>query len=423
MTLQQKSSIFRVVFQVFRNIKIGVFIALVNFLIQGVSFLVQNLIAKNLGTSEYGFFGILQTDYSIFCSIADFGMNTLILAFFGKKATSGSLFHNVLQLRFFCTVATAFLMLIFAFTVRRGHPVFYGELILIFGLLFQHAFFDWYFICGKFWKKLFISKLLHSLSYCIVMGISLLYFKIDKIALIALAMVLSALPAFFFGVTNVFDKSLLKISSRTFHFIRMMILSAIPYALSGFAAFAYIPIGLYVADKFASAEFLSSYNFANKILVLCSGIMVHFISSSLVTQHSDAEKDIHIKDIGLFTAFIAACSSPLWLFPQQFLKILFFAVSWTEKDLSCSGYILRTLSFSLLFQAARTSLISTLLKGKATWTYAIIVSTAGAANIIACTLAGIYLSNGFIPVFALTGDIVITVILLSYFFHKDRIRW
>ncbi|MCK9181830.1 MAG: hypothetical protein M0P13_02970, partial [Fibrobacteraceae bacterium] len=79
--------------------------------------------------------------------------------------------------------------------------------------------------------------------------------------------------------------------------------------------------------------------------------------------------------------------------------------------------------FSLLFQAARTSLISSLLKGKATWTYAIIVSTAGAANIIACTLAGIYLSNNFIPVFALTGDIVITVILLSYFFHKDRICW
>ena len=349
---------------VLKSIKIGVFIACANFLIQGISFLVQNYIARNLGTSGYGFFGVLQTDYSIFCTIADFGMSTLVLAFF-----------------------------------------------------------DWYFICGKFWKKLFISKLLHSISYSLVMGVTLLYFKVSQIELVALAMVLAALPAFTFGVTQALSRKLLRVTRRTFLFFKLMFKASAPYAISSFATCAYLPVGLYVADKFASAEFLSSYNFGHKILILCSGIMVHFISSNLVAQHMSNDKFVHVKEIAVFTAFVAVCSSPLWLFPRQFLQILFFAVHWTPESLDCSASILKILSFSLLFQAARLSMISTLLKNKATWTYAIIVSSAGAVNVVACTLAGSFLANSYIPLFALTGDLVITVILLCYYLRRGTLRW
>lgn len=408
---------------VLKSIKIGVFIACANFLIQGISFLVQNFIARNLGTSGYGFFGVLQTDYSIFCTIADFGMGTLVLAFFGNRATKGRLFQSIFQLRIACSVAAAIAMVIFAITVRRHHPIFYGELILTLGLVFQHAFFDWYFICGKFWKKLFISKLLHSISYSAVMGVALLYFKVSQIELVALAMVLAALPAFTFGVTQALSSKLLRLTRRTFLFFKLMFKAAAPYAISSFATCAYLPVGLYVADKFASAEFLSSYNFGHKILVLCSGIMVHFISSNLVAQHMSNDKFVHVKEIAIFTAFIAACSSPLWMFPRQFLQILFFAVHWTPDSLECSASILKILSFSLLFQAARLSMISTLLKNKATWTYAIIVSAAGATNVVACSLAGAFLANRYIPLFALTGDVAITVILLCYYIRKGTLRW
>ncbi len=423
MTRSAKSFIFRIVPQVFSNIKIGVFIAAVNFLIQGISFFVQNFIAKNLGHSEYGFFGLLQTDYSIFCSIADFGMSTLILAFFGYRATSGTLFKNVLQLRLICTMTTAVIMAIFAIVARHDHPIFYGELILTFGLLFQHAFFDWYFICGKFWKKLFLSKLLHSISYMTVMGFALLYLKVNKIEYIALAMVIAALPAFFFGVSQAINTSLLRFTRQTIHFVALMLKAGVPYAISGFATFAYIPVGLYVADRFASAEFLSAYNFGHKILILCSGIMVHFISSNLVNQHLSKDKNIHIKEILIFTAFIATCSIPLWLFPSQFLQLFFFAVNWTEDSLSCSAAILRILSFTLLFQAARTSMISGLLKNKAVWTYAIIVSSAGLCNVVACTSAGMLLPNSYIPLFALTGDAVISVFLLVHYLRRGALHW
>lgn len=409
--------------QVFKNIKIGVFIALVNFLIQGISFFVQNYIARNLGTENFGFFGILQTDYSIFCAIADFGMSTLILAYFGDAATKGTLFRNVLQLRIFSVIVTAILMAVFALSFRQNHPIFLGELILTLGLMFQHAFFDWYFICGKFWKKLFLSKLLHTVSYSVVMGIALLYLKLDRIEHVALAMVIAALPAFFFGVTQALSLTLLKVSKRTFRFIGLMLKSGIPYALSSFATFAYLPIGLYVADKWASSEFLGAYNYANKIMVLSAGIMVHFISSSLVSQHTIKDWYIHIRDIGVFTAFIAVCSSPLWLFPRQFLQILFFAVDFSESTLAMSAGALRILSFSLMFQAMRMSQISTLLKDKSTWTYAILVTSSGAVNIAACSLAGMNLPNSYIPLFALTGDIVLNTLLAGYFLRKGRLRW
>ena len=410
-------------FQAFRNIRIGVFIAFVNLLIQGISFFVQNFIARNLGTASYGYFGLLQTDFSIFCAIADFGMTTLILAFFGSRATKGSLFRSILQLRLFSAVAAALLMVAFAFTFRYNHPIFYGELIFTFGLVFQHAFFDWYFICGKFWKRLFVSKLLHTISYSAVMGFTLLYFKIERIELIALSMVLAALPAFFYGVTQAFNAKLLKISHRTFRFIALMIKAGIPYAISSFASFAYLPLGLYVADKFASNEFLGCYNFGHKILLLCSSIMVHFISSNLITLHSTHDKDIHLRDIAIFTLFIAVCSSPLWIFPSWILQILFFAANWTEATLQTSAHILQILSFSLIFQATRTTLISTLLKEHATPTYALMISVGGIANIIVCGLAGMYLENELIPLFALTGDFLLTAILFGYFIRNKRMKW
>ena len=410
-------------FQAIRNIKIGVFIAFVNLLIQGISFFVQNFIARNLGTASYGHFGLLQTDYSIFCAISDFGMTTLILAFFGSRATTGSLFRNILQLRLFSAMITALFMVAFAFTFRHNHPIFYGELVFTLGLVFQHAFFDWYFICGKFWKRLFVSKVLHTISYSAVMGITLLYFRVDRIELIALAMVLAALPAFFYGVTQAFHVHILKITHRTIRFIALMIKAGIPYAISSFASFAYLPAGLYIADKFASAEFLSCYNFGHKILLLCSGIMVHFISSNLITLHSTHDKNIHLKDIAIFTLFIAICSSPLWLLPSWILKILFFAAPWTDSMLQTSANILRILSFSLIFQAARMTLISTLLKEHATPIYAVMISIGGVLNIIACGLAGMYLESAMIPLFALTGDLALTAILFGYFAYKRRVKF
>ena len=406
--------------QVFKNIKIGVFISLVNILIQGVSVLVQNLIARNLGAVDFGYFGVLQTDYTVFCAIADFGMATLILAYFGKRATEGRLFTSVLQMRLAMTAITAAAMVIFAFTVRRDHPAFAGELVLALGLLFQHAFFDWYFICGNFWKKLLISKVLHTISYTTIMGITLYVFRVDSIPAIALAMVAAALPAFGFGVRQAFTAKVLRIGNHTLKFFKLMLKSASPYALASVASFAYLPVGLYTVAHYAPDSFLASYNFAHKLIILASGLMVHFISSSLITLHQTDSHKLSIRDQAIFTLFIVTVSSPFWLFPEWALRIIFFAAPWTDNLLNASSYCLRILSASLILQAMRMGMISTMLKEKRTWLYGSFISICGVANIAACIYAAHALNDASIPLFTLSGDLLLTLVLAVYFLKNRR---
>ncbi|WP_109736373.1 MULTISPECIES: oligosaccharide flippase family protein [unclassified Fibrobacter] len=409
--------------QALKNIRIGIFISLVNILIQGVSVLVQNIIANNLGIVNFGYFGILQSDYTIFCALADFGMATLILAFFGKRATQGRLFINVLQLRLSMTAMAALVMVAFAFICRWDSPVFYGELILALGLLFQHAFFDWYFICGNFWKKLLISKVLHTISYTTIMGIALWYFHFDSIPAIAGAMVVAALPAFGFGVGQAFTAKVLRIGIHTRRFFALMFKSACPYALSSLASFAYLPVGLYTVASFAPESFLGSYNFAHKLIILASGLMVHFISSSLITLHQTDSKTLHLRDQAVFTLFITAVSSPFWLFPQFTLKLIFFGAPWTAEVLETSCFCLRILAMSLILQATRMGMISTMLKEKRTWTYGIMITAGGVVNIAACLIGAQLLSNRYIPLLTLTGDLLLSLQLAVYFIKNRRFGW
>ena len=409
--------------QVFKNIKIGVFISLVNILIQGVSVLVQNLVARNLGTVDFGYFGVLQTDYTVFCAIADFGMATLILAYFGKRATEGRLFTSVLQMRLAMTAVTAAAMVIFAFTVRRDHPAFAGELVLALGLLFQHAFFDWYFICGNFWKKLLISKVLHTISYTTVMMVTLYVFRVDSIPAIALAMVAAALPAFGFGVRQAFTAKVLRLGNHTLKFFKLMLKSASPYALASIASFAYLPAGLYTVAHFAPPEFLGAYNFSHKLVILASGLMVHFISSSLITLHQTDSKVLHLRDQAVFTLFIIAVSSPFWLFPQYTLRVIFFAAPWTSDVLETSCHCLRILALSLTLQATRMGMISTLLKEKRTWLYGAMITAGGIINIGVCIGGASMLQAPYIPALTLTGDLCLSLFLLCYFVKNRRFRW
>lgn len=409
--------------QALKNIRIGIFISLVNILIQGVSVLVQNIIASNLGIVNFGYFGILQSDYTIFCALADFGMATLILAFFGKRATQGRLFISILQLRLSMTAIAATAMVAFALLFRWNSPVFYGELVLALGLLFQHAFFDWYFICGNFWKKLLLSKVLHTLSYSTIMGIALWYFHFDTIPAIAGAMVVAALPAFGFGVGQAFTSRVLKIGHHTKKLFGLMFKSSYPYALSSLASFAYLPVGLYTVASFAPESFLGSYNFAHKLIILASGLMVHFISSSLITLHQTDSKTLHLRDQAVFTLFIAAATSPFWLFPDYVLKIVFFAAPWTPDALATSCFCLRILVLSLILQATRMGMISTMLKEKRTWTYGIMITAGGILNIAACLVGAQLVTSRYIPLLTLTGDLLLSLQLAVYFIKNRRLRW
>ena len=349
-------------------------------------------------------------------------MATLILAYFGKRATQGRLFTHVLQLRLFMTTIAALAMILFAFTVRRNSGIFEGELVLVLGLLFQHAYFDWYFICGNFWKKLLISKVLHTISYTTIMGIALWVFKLDSIPAIALCMVIAALPAFGFGVGQAFTLKIFHIGLHTLKFFKLMFKSACPYAISSLASFAYLPVGLYTVAHFATPEFLGAYNFSHKLIILASGLMVHFISSSLITLHQTDSRILSLRDQIVFTLFIAGASTPFWLFPQYTLRIIFFAAPWTNEVLADSCYCLRILACSLILQATRMGMISTLLKEKRTWLYGAMITIGGIINIAVCISGAQILKADYIPILTLTGDLCLSLFLLIYFVKNHRIH-
>ncbi|MEE3339191.1 MAG: hypothetical protein VZR14_00540 [Hallerella sp.] len=409
----------------FRTIRIGVFISAVNLLIQGVAFLVSNFMAKNLGNVSFAYFGILQSDYTLFTALADFGTATLLLAFFGKKVVQGKMLSSAFQLRYVLTFSSMLLMMLFACLVRWNHPAFRGEFIMAFGLLFQHAFFDWYFICGKFWKKLLVAKILHTISYSSIMGFSLFYLQIESIEGIALSMVLAALPAWGFGATAALRPIIFKFTRRSFLFIRLMLAKAFPFALSSLASFLYLPLGLYAMDVYAPREMFGAYNYANKLIVLASGLMVNFISSSLVTKHEVQDEKFHVKDIAIFTAFIAACCSPAWTIPGFCLKTLFFAapIHSNPELLAFGAFCFSTLVFSLIFQATRVSLVATMLKEKRLWTYVALIFIGGALNAFAVfglPLCGV--ESRFIPILTLTGDASLSILLVVYFRKRFSLR-
>ena len=117
----------------------------------------------------------------------------------------------------------------------------------------------------------------------------------------------------------------------------------------------------------------------------------------------------------VFTLFIVAASSPFWLFPQYTLRIIFFAAPWTEEVLETSCNCLRILACSLVLQATRMGMISTLLKEKRTWLYGAMITTGGIINIAVCIGGATMLKAPYIPILTLTGDLCLSLFLLFYF--------
>lgn len=405
-------TIFGTMFSALKSIKIGVFLSFVNLLIQGTSFLVQNAIARNLGNSRYGFFGILQNDSLVFTMLSDFGMSTLIIAFFAKRATVGRLFQNVLRLKVFAALATMLAMLAFTLIVRRGHAVFYGELVMIPGILLSVGSADWYFTCGAMWKKLLTVKILQAVSYALVMGVAFGVFKISSIEAIACSSILAAVPPCVFGLVHMFSAEFFKIKRRTLRFIGLMYKAAFPYALSSLASLAYLPAGFYFVDHFANSEYLSAYGYSHKLIAIASGFMVNFISSSLLQMKRGASGKISFKSQILFTLFIAACASPLYIFPEWVLRILFFGANWNAETLAASSFVLRLLSISLPLQALRMPCISLLLKEKLVWKYVAFISAGGVVNLAVCYFGINCTSFRHTAMFTLSGDVVLTLLLL-----------
>ena len=151
--------------------------------------------------------------------------------------------------------------------------------------------------------------------------------------------------------------------------------------------------------------------------------MVHFISSSLITLHQTDSHTLHIRDQLVFTLFIFVVSSPFWLFPDQTLQVIFFAAPWTSDVLNQSALCLRLLSLSLVLQALRMAMVSTMLKEKRTMLYGTMITAGGFVNVAICSLGANHVMPEAIPMLTLSGDVFLTIVLAFYFTKNGRIRW
>ena len=90
--------------------------------------------------------------------------------------------------------------------------------------------------------------------------------------------------------------------------------------------------------------------------------------------------------------------------------------------LATSCNCLRILACSLILQATRMGMISTLLKEKRTWLYSAMITVGGIINIAICIGGAKVLSARYIPVLTLTGDLCLSLFLLVYFVKNHRLR-
>ena len=121
--------------------------------------------------------------------------------------------------------------------------------------------------------------------------------------------------------------------------------------------------------------------------------------------------------------FIAAVSIPFTIFPEWSLQLIFFAAPWTDEVLATSAMCLRILAISLILQALRMSMISTLLKERRMPIYCSLIVVGGLFNIFMCYYGSRILDPEFIPALTLSGDVLLTVSIALYFTAKRRIDW
>lgn len=91
--------------------------------------------------------------------------------------------------------------------------------------------------------------------------------------------------------------------------------------------------------------------------------------------------------------------------------------------LSTSSLCLRLLSISLVLQATRMAMVSTMLKEKRTALYGAMITAGGIINIAVCILCARHVVPEAIPLLTLSGDLFLSVALAFYFTKNKRIRW
>lgn len=399
----------------------GAILSVIMLTSQIVNFFIVNLVANKLGLEDFGRLSILLQDFNWFLFIRDFGMTQILISWYhlhssSKDSQSQALFST-------CTmnVMTAFLFMAYIFIIRNDHPNQEALWWTLPAVIFNPSVFDWLLMAHKQWWRLFIIRF----SQVSIYSLGALWFLnspeptqiIDLTQLLGISYTVSFVLGFI--LTKVRLTWLIDLSQHIKIFKEILTQST-PIAIGGLVAFLYYPLGFFLVDWFHPGDaIVGVYNTSHRLIHIASMLMVNFLTSDLIFNHSSQVRGISWKEM---TIQAVVLWSPLFLisffFGEELLTVLFFGVEWNSHDLAWAKSNLIFLSLGILFQGLRNPMLSYLINKQQTTVILKFQITGALTNLIVAL--SIYNKFGveYIALCVLSADLVFNLFLTIHFFRN-----
>ena len=404
-----------------KRIGVGLGLSAITALFQFLGFCVNNILGHVLGPGAFADFALLATDFSLFGAVAEFGTGVVILSFFAGRLRNPSVARAILRLRFLLALGAAAAMSATVLLFRAPGGLALPGLLLALGFLVSPALVDWYFLGTRDWKRLVRFKLIHAGTYVLVTA-ALFFAGFDSLAPVCLAISLVPLPAFLYARSRIPGTSR-RLRPSQKRLLRLALKSAVPYAASSVASYAFLPAVLYAVDaRWAGDDVRAAFAGGYKTVIALQGFAVQFLVSEQIFSRrglllSAGEK---LRRCALYGIAAAGAVLPFAVAGRWVPRLLFFGLEWTPEMGAVADATVRLLLCSIVLQFVRMPALAQFLADRKAAFGAGITVAAGAAN-LGALCAAMRWFPAEIPIFGLTGDLLSTA-LMVFFYAKSRAR-
>ena len=390
--------------------------------IQVFNFFIVNFVAQQLGTAQFGQFGILQHDFMWFLFLRDFGMTHILMSLYQNKPDDDTK-RNSFWAMVFLGLISSILFCIYTLSLRSSHPNFDAMWPLVFGIFFSPNILDWFFISEKKWKSLFLIKMTQFLIYA---GIALWVLQNPSehsILHLSIALNISHIIATAVALGLFPTKLFTRLQKNVFTFFIDQLNRSKNIAVGGFLNFFLMPIGFYALDfMYAGDRIIGIYNTSHRLIIILSGFLVHFLSSSIVHSQSNTKQKVSLKESLQFTLILTL---PI-IMAVQFLgewglQFLYFGLDWQVNEVNWAKQNLMFFCISIAAQAFRVNYISWYIQMDKTKHYLYIFLIAALINITVTYIGLQFGSKDYIALIVMTGEIVFSLGLWLKYVHLTRV--
>ncbi len=401
-----------------KRIGVGVGLSAISVLFQLLSFCVNNLLGHVLGPGAFADYALLNADFLLFSIAADFGTGALVLSFFAGRLHLPYVARTVFRMRLGLAVAATAAMFLFVQIFRAGQGLALPGALFSLGLLWSPSVVEWFFLGTRDWKNLARFKLIHAATY-LLGAVALATVGFSDLTAVCLAVAAAPLPAFLFALSRLpRGKAVRRGSAR--RFTAIVLRSAVPYALSAVASFAYLPAILYAVNlAWTGEEDRAAFFASHKIVFLMQAFALQFLTSEQIFSQRGLRLGAlgKLKRCGGYAALSLAGVLPLAVLGSWTPRILFFGLDWTPEMAAVSDMAMRILPVGIALQFARLPALAQLLADRRIVLNAGITVAGGLLNVGALALAACAFPR-WIPVAGLSGDLLSTALMITIYLRR-----